>query len=307
MANSLQQKKEEGESFLLSVAIVLIAAFGYGAVGIFFKKLSMHHIGVTDTLTWRFGLTCLLLTPLVFRKLICVSTKDLSKIILLGLLGFALQATTYLLAVDTVGAGAAALLLYLYPSFVMILEKLWNGPTKINFSHVFLLILSWCGSLLVLQPSSGKISLLGFALGVSTALIYSIVLIASHSLNKSIHPVVVSWGVSLGAWLGFFCFNQVTPGIPVSFDPRVWFTIMGMVFVGTLVPLSAIFMAIRRLGPTKTALLSMTEPLFAITLGVLCLGESMTAVQLCGGIFIIVSACLLVGGQRYEKSERKFV
>ena len=72
-----------------------------------------------------------------------------------------------------------------------------------------------------------------------------------------------------------------------------WGNLIGLAIVPTMISLLALAMSTRYIGPTKTAVLGVFEPLTAILIGTLLFGEPLTA-RMAVGIAICVAAVIFM-------------
>jgi drug/metabolite transporter (DMT)-like permease len=103
--------------------------------------------------------------------------------------------------------------------------------------------------------------------------------------------------VSVGAGLSFWLLTALTQATAWPGGPSLWMTwagLVGLATMGTLIPLAAVFGSMKRLGPTRTALLSLSEPVFATLLGVIVLGEDMTILRAVGALLVVAAGVLAV-------------
>ncbi|MBR5981273.1 MAG: DMT family transporter, partial [Firmicutes bacterium] len=61
--------------------------------------------------------------------------------------------------------------------------------------------------------------------------------------------------------------------------------------------------AVKRIGPTVTAILGILEPITSLVCSILLLGEPLTPRTLLGGILVLISAFLITIGD-YTKKEK---
>jgi drug/metabolite transporter (DMT)-like permease len=62
----------------------------------------------------------------------------------------------------------------------------------------------------------------------------------------------------------------------------LWLLVAWMIVLGSIVPFTLVVAALPRIGATRTAIVAMLEPVFAILVAWVWLGESLDAVQLVG-------------------------
>ena len=77
--------------------------------------------------------------------------------------------------------------------------------------------------------------------------------------------------------------------------------VLMVAFLPTLVSDLTLILAIRYIGSTTTAILRCMEPLTAVCMGVLFLGEHLQPMQI-GGIVVVLSAvCIVISGSYIRK------
>ena len=72
-----------------------------------------------------------------------------------------------------------------------------------------------------------------------------------------------------------------------------WGNLLGLAIVPTMISLLTLAMSSRYIGPTKTAVLGVFEPLTAILIGTILFGEPLTFKMACG-ITICVAAVIFM-------------
>ena len=91
--------------------------------------------------------------------------------------------------------------------------------------------------------------------------------------------------------------------VPFS-DGFLWANILGIALLGTAVSNITLVAAIKRIGPTLSAILGALEPLTAVVIGVLALSEAFTLRTAAGIILIIIAVTAVVLSEgRHEKKE----
>jgi drug/metabolite transporter (DMT)-like permease len=155
---------------------------------------------------------------------------------------------------------------------------------------------------------------LGIALGTGAALIYSIYITVGTVVTAGVHPLAVTTVVSTSAAVmsGIVAVTQATGGHAPSFPESAagWGALLAVALVGTVIAIMAFFAGLQRLGATQTALLSTMEPVLTIALATWLLNESMTTLQLCGGLVVLVAVMWQALGRRLapeDEDERGLV
>jgi drug/metabolite transporter (DMT)-like permease len=216
--------------------------------------------------------------------------KTLLGLVLMGGLGYAGQSFSYFTALQFAPAGLVAVLLYLYPALVTGLSfaVLKQPITRIKLGA---LILSLLGILLVIDVQSGG-QMTGILLAILAAVIYAVYIMAGAKVTQGtdirvsstviITSAAVVYGV-YGAWHGLSLPNSEVG----------WVGSIGLALIGTVVAVWAFFEGVKRIGAVDASMLSTLEPVVTVVLAWVLLGERLTALNLCGGVLILVAAVLL--------------
>jgi len=69
--------------------------------------------------------------------------------------------------------------------------------------------------------------------------------------------------------------------------------VLALIVFGTVLPVTLFLAGVGRVGPTAASLLSTLEPVFTVALGVIVLQETLSAVQVVGGAFVLGAAVLV--------------
>jgi drug/metabolite transporter (DMT)-like permease len=223
--------------------------------------------------------------------------SDWAKIAGLGLLGYYLASFLDFLGLQYIGAGVGRLIMFLYPTLVLLLSFLFlhKKPTSRELTA---LVVTYSGVALVLSAQASgaehRLFLLGAALVFSSALFYSIYLVAGSQLIRrvgSMRFTAYSMAVAtLPAVLQFFVLEPVSAlELPVS----VWIYVLVMATVSTVLPLFLQAEALRRIGPSEFALIGALGPVSVAITSAIGLDEPFTWVQAVGGLLVIAGVLLV--------------
>ncbi|GGJ59071.1 DMT family transporter [Deinococcus roseus] len=286
---------------LKGTLMVAVSAFGFATLGIFAKYSYQMHFNFQSTLAWRFGLAALVLLLLsLLNRNWTLKPSQYLPALLLGMVGYAVQASVYFMALQHLSAGLTALLLYAYPAFVTLLEWWLEGKTP-SKTTLFALLLTFAGIVLTTQME-GKISGLGIFLAVASGVWYAIYLTFSSRIIRDAHPVPTSALLSLGAALSFLTWALLGPGLNVPHTSSEGLLLLGVATIATVIPVIGIFYGIRLLGTSQTAILSTLEPIFTLLLGAVLLHETLAPQQFLGGALVLGSVVMLQLRQSYLRT-----
>ena len=179
--------------------------------------------GVVGVLAIRFALAAPLLVGLALaaRRSLRLGWPTALRLLALGGVGYAIQATLFFNALTRIPAGTAALLLYLYPALVTA-GAVALGRSRLDRATVAGLALSLAGIVLVLGLPGERLDAVGVALGLASACWYTCYILVGEYLLRGVDPLAASAYVSSGAACSFLATAVVVGGrgLPGRRRPR---------------------------------------------------------------------------------------
>lgn len=139
----------------------------------------------------------------------------------------------------------------------------------------------------MLQVSTGQSLVAGLLLALGASVSYSIYVIFIGKLTKNLDVDITNTFVSVGNAISISFVALLTGSFSFNFEPMAWIYIALIILISNIIGFCLFFMALGNLGPTKTSVLNMTEPLLAIIISWILLGESMTGLQMLGTALLI--------------------
>lgn len=278
---------------------ILLSAIGFGSMAIFARFAYEDGASTPTLLFLRFALAGALLLPwCLAKRLEWPRGRSLLVLMLMGSLGYAGMAACYFNGLHYANAGTISLLLYLFPAIVLALSTLL---LKEPFTRRRLLAICLALSgLLVTVGVDLQAQPLGLLLGLTSALIYSLYILAGSRLVHGGHPlthacvVVLSAASCYGVWLAI---NGFSP----PHSAAGWGAILGIVLLGTVAALALFLSGLQSTGATQASLISTAEPVVTIILAWLFLGEQLSLSQVLGGALILWAVLLISRESRPEQ------
>lgn len=135
--------------------------------------------------------------------------------------------------------------------------------------------------------SGGTNHLLGIAFGLGAACLYATVILLNKFIKKveGIHRTFLQFVAAIFVLFPYVCF---TDGFTLlSMDSVGWTCLLVVGFVHTGITYCLYFSSLKELPGQQAAILSYIDPLVAVFVSVLILGEAITPVQLLGGALIL--------------------
>jgi drug/metabolite transporter (DMT)-like permease len=215
--------------------------------------------------------------------------RPLLAAILMGAIGYVGQAVCYFAALNHASAGLVALLLYAYPTLVCLLAAAFLGE-RLTRGRLALLAASFTGIALTLGGGHGTAE--GIALGLGAAALYSVYILVGARELANADPVASSTIVCLSAaatLLAASLFREPRfPGVWWS-----WAALAAIGLVSTVIAIMAFFAGLKRVGPAVASIASTLEPVVTVALAWTLLGESLSPIQIAGGVLVLAAAASL--------------
>lgn len=282
---------------LIGLVCGIVAGISYGTNPLFAKPLMDSGVPVLVMLFFRYGISAFLLAAwmLVKKEKFRVRGRELGLLALLGVL-FACSSIFLFASYTYIPSGLATTLVYLYPVFVALLMVFLrfypSWQTWLSIAATF------GGILLLSSPSPGAvIRVPGVILAILSALSYAfyLVIINRSGRIKHVSEHTLTLYALLAGMLLFAILRAIQGGhFAEGIDtPADWANLLGLALVPTMISMLTLAISTRFIGPTKTSVLGVFEPLTAILVGTLLFGESLTW-KMAVGIAVCVGAVVFM-------------
>jgi drug/metabolite transporter (DMT)-like permease len=272
------------------VTFIVVSACAFGAMAIFTRFAYASGANVTGVLAARFAVAgSLLAGVMVATRRPWPRGRPLAVAIGMGAIGYVGQAVCFFAALNHASAGLVALLLYAYPTLVVLLSAAFLHE-RLTAAKLALLALSFAGLALTLGGGQGTST--GIALGIAAAAFYSVYIVIGARELKHTDALASTTVVCLSA--------AATLALSALFtEPRFpgtswgWAAIGAIAIVSTVVAILTFFAGLKRVGPAVASIVSTLEPVVTVALAWLILGETLTTWQLAGGALVLACAASL--------------
>lgn len=273
------------------VLLVAISAAGFASIGLFARVAAASGASLLTVLALRFVLAGILLALVLrHRRLAWPRGRDLAGLVLLGALGYTAQSFCFFSALNHLTVGLAVLLLYLHPALVL-LAGAALGRQRLTPRKAALAAASFAGILLTVRGDLAGTPV-GLAFGIGAALIYTNYILVGEHLTPRTGVIPAATVIVLSAAV-MFCLGTLVEGVRWPGTTGGWLAVAGIAVLGTALATVTFFAGVQRIGAGDAATLSTLEPVVALVLAFVFLGEQLGAVQLAGALLVIASAALL--------------
>ena len=286
-------------------ALAALAAAAYGTNPAFAVPLYGQGMNPVSVLLFRYlmGLPLMALIMAIRRKSLAVSKHEVVPTMVLGIL-MAVSSLTLFESYNYMNSGVASTLLFVYPVMVAVMMMMFFHE-RFSISTVICLVVMGAGLMLLMKPQgSGTLSAFGCLLVMVSALTYAIYIVMVN-VSKSVRAMpttrllfhVLAWGsLVYVVMIGF--------GSPLTLPSESWewINLLALALIPTAISLACTTRAIQLIGSTPTAILGALEPVSAVVLSVLVLGQPITAQDIMGGLLIVAATTVVICARPVDKA-----
>lgn len=212
----------------------------------------------------------------------------------IGLLGYYLASYLDLLGLQYVSAQFERVILYAYPSFVVILGGLFFSQ-PLSRKIILPLILTYGGLILMYAQDTQLSGLqtasqhqLGVVLILASALSFSLYILFSKKAITGIGSLLFT-SIAMGSAAVATAIHQgVSHGLSLpSLSTEAWSGVVALTLLATVLPSFMTSEAIKRIGPAKASMTGTLGPVATTIMAILWLGEGFTLFSLAGMSLVI--------------------
>jgi drug/metabolite transporter (DMT)-like permease len=287
----------------VGAGLCALSSGGFASLAILVKVVYAQGMRLTEILFLRFAGAALLLglyLAITRWKTAFPGPRKALQLLALGAVGYAVQSTLYVGALQRVPASICALLLYIYPVYVALLTWAIHRRPPARREWVAM-VLAFIGVALTvspgLNPASGqaaRLDRLGVTLVMAASVWYAGYILICDQWIRQVGSLISTGWIVAGSGLSFAASAWITNGtLAPRLSPTAALAMLGMIVFSTILPMGTFLAGLARVGPTTASLLSTLEPVFTVILAAVFLREALSAVQLAGGGFVLTALILL--------------
>ena len=231
--------------------------------------------------------------------------RELAALALLGVVGMAMVQWLYFVAISRLPVGLALLIEYTAPLLVALFAR-FVLREQVRSRVWWALAACLSGLVLVAQVGDGlTLDTLGLLAAAGAAVALATYYLLGDRLVRRRDPLSTqAWSMAFAAafWVvlqPLWTFDAAVlgdqvdlPGVLTGLALPLWALVAWIILLGTVVPYVLVLAGVARLGAARTGVLGMIEPVGAAAAAWVVLGESMTAVQLFGGLVVLAGVAL---------------
>ena len=291
----------------ISYLYVILGAACWGFIGLFNRMLGEAGVSVWNRVFIRNFVSLVLLTAvfaLFHRQVFRIRLKHLPIFLAAGLISVLCLAITYFNCQMRCSLAVAGILLYLAPSFVVLMSALlWKAP--LTKRKLLALALSFLGCALVSGIVGGdtSVSAVGLLLGVGAGFCYATYTIFAHYGLQHYDSYTMIYWTFLVAGLGSIFFADFET-LPLAFSGTQGIVgVCGVVIVATVLPYIFYTKGLEGVESGRASIITNIEPVVETLVGVFVFKEALTVWTVLGMACVFGCVILLANGDK--KCEEK--
>ena len=270
--------------------LVLLSACCYGLQPFFAYFAYAEGADPIGLLLARFSLAVILMLLLMKKqKALLPAPMVFVRTLLVGI-GYAGAAIGYYISSHSTSFSLAVILMFSFPALVTLFSILFLKEQS-SWRKILSLLLASSGVVLA-AGTDFKGDLSGIAWALFAAISYgAAILYGTHTVSHQ-NPLTSATAVLMGCLIAV-AVAAVFQGITWPHSVNGWLAIFGLAVFGTIFPIALFISGSPHIGASNAATLSTLEPIVAIVIAVLLIGEHFDQTMLMGGVMVMVAAVML--------------
>jgi drug/metabolite transporter (DMT)-like permease len=258
--------------------------------------LQLYKAGISapSMLVWRYGLALLPLAAAAaalhgFRAAL---RRGAWRIALVGATLGAAQTLCFWESLHTLDTSIAVLLFYTYPALTLVLDRLiFRRPIRLRAALCVAIVLIGAGLITLPGLRGGGLDPRGLAWILPSPVIYALYLAANSALMRRHPPLVGAIYLYLGL-AATFAGASLYLGLDIPAAPGIWLLLLIIALGPGALTVTLFSYSVPRLGPASYAVIANCELVTVVLIGVLALGERLSASGATGGGLVLCGIVL---------------
>lgn len=225
-----------------------------------------------------------------------LSGREFGAVVGLGILSYYGASFLDFLALQYIPAGLGRLLLFSYPTIVVVLSAALLGK-RVTAREIMALALTYAGLMLVFAHAldgEQKNFWLGAGLAFAGSVCYALYLVAGAEVITRVGSVrFTAYAMTAASIACVLQFLLLRPLSALDLPAPVYGYAVAMAVLSTAVPVFMTSEALRRVGANTVAIIGALGPVTTIVLGYVGLEEIMTPLQLAGSALVLVGVVVI--------------
>ncbi len=287
----------------VGVALTAASAALFGLLPLWTRSARAGGFSPEAILVFRFAFAAAAsaATLLARRRPLGLPRRSVAPLAFAGLAGYAGTALLLFLSYERIPSGASTTIHFLFPAIVagfgLATGRERPAPTLLGG-----IALGLAGLALAVEPWKGAFDAAGVTLAVGSAFTYALYIacVADPRL-AGLERIRLALWIAIFSGAGILAWALPSGRFVVGAGLGAWLAMAGMGLFSTFLAIAAFAQGIRLIGPTTASILSTFEPLTALAMGILFLGERPGPLFALGAAMILASALVAAAAKRGER------
>ena len=278
----------------------LLAACGAGALwgtgALVVNLLIVRHGFSPETISfWRFVVGAVVLLAVFGRPAVWRAVRPQLGLVLASGTCMAMYVLCWFLGIERIGASIQTLIALCLPPVLVTGVAVLRGQERVDLALLVVLAAALGGTVLIVSRHDGgagevpgEVMLAGVGFSIASAMLYAAFTLVSGRLSQSLGAGPMTLCLTIVAAIVMGLSSIYRPlAWPAEVPPEAWLLYLGVVTAA--LALLAFSWGAARLTPTALTVATLVEPLTAVALSALLLGEHLSLGQWAGGVLLMSS------------------
>ncbi|MDE6389985.1 MAG: DMT family transporter [Duncaniella sp.] len=284
--------------------LAAIAAAAYGTNPAFAVPLYADGMNPVCVLLFRYIFSLPILAAMMAARgrSLSIGKAEAMQLAVLGVL-MAVSSLGLFESYNYMNSGVASTLLFVYPVMVAVMMSFFfHEPFRMS-TGICLAIMG-AGLFMLMKGDAGsETGMLGVVLVMLSSLTYALYLVMTN-VSKVLHGVstlkMLFYVILSGSSVFIFALLLGTP-FTVPSGIGGWINLAALALIPTVLSLGCTTAAINTIGSTPTAIFGALEPVTAVVLSVVLLGQDITGREIAGGLLIVAATSIVIASGPVDK------
>lgn len=279
----------------------ILSGFLYGFIGYFGMTIIHENLSISTMTFWRFLISAVAIALLIIPniKQYTFNLSDGIKTMLNGALFYAPSTLLYFKASSLIGSGLAMVIFFTYPAIVMLINYFLFRQNISRLYYISIAVISF-GMIMLVDWKQFHADILGITLQLISAAFYGAYMVSSKRV--AMNPMLSAFWVSVGCTLLALIVSLLQQNLCIPDTPKLLWHLLGIGILCTAVPILLLLKSMHFISAEKASILSVTEPVFVVIVGVLLLGELISLKETLGIVIILAGAVMVLFTSRPKAS-----
>lgn len=299
------------KQYALAMILTLTGAILFSAKGLFIKFAYQYQVDTVTLMTIRMGIAVPIYLMIGFYSERFhqqrISFGQLMAISIFGFLGYYLASYLDMHGLHYISVSLERVVLYLYPTFVLLLSAL-VFKQRITRTEVLSLLFAYLGIVFIFAEgmTDGMDDIfLGGILVALSAFVFAVFMVGSGKHIPVVGSVRFTAYAMSAAGLAVFIHYFITDreGL-LQQHQQVYYWGFILSVLSTIIPTFLLAHGMKVLGAKKVSLLGVIGPVSTMLLGVVFLDESLSLMQLAGAMIVVLAVSSIVIFNKVDKDKQ---